>query len=515
MKTKNQHKNGNESFMICLDDDRDFLNSLKISLPTKFRDKPNCTILFMDSPFETLEMIRELVEDKEDIALLVTDQMMPNMKGIDFLKEAMKLTPRSMRVLLTGHAGMDSAIVAINENVLDKYLTKPVNDIEDFVLTLKRLLNEFQLKSTVDIQQQIILDLYQFSNSLNTLQTLDDTLEETLSFIRKTLKSERISILLVEDGALSIKASIGIPDNIVQQIRISVGNNIVGRVLKDRQPILVKNIDQIPWIKNKINDQCKSFISTPMLCAELSSFDVPLGVINVTNKDRNGVFSEHDLKTLSFIANTASVAIHNQQNREKLEQSYFDTISALIMTLEARDNYTKGHSVRVMRYSEAISKQMGLDASLLKIIRDAAMLHDIGKIGIRDEVLLKGGLLTPEEVEEIRKHPEISGTIVKAISSLQEVGLVVSQHHERYDGSGYPQKLKGETIHIGARIMAVADAYDAMTSHRPYRDSLDHEKVLSELRNGSGTQFDPECVKALMRYLEISRDKEKSEWARI
>jgi putative nucleotidyltransferase with HDIG domain len=286
-------------------------------------------------------------------------------------------------------------------------------------------------------------------------------------------------------------------------------------VLKDRQPILVKNIDQIPWIKNKINDQCKSFISTPMLCAELSSFDVPLGVINVTNKDRNGVFSEHDLKTLSFIANTASVAIHNQQNREKLEQSYFDTISALIMTLEARDNYTKGHSVRVMRYSEAISKQMGLDASLLKIIRDAAMLHDIGKIGIRDEVLLKGGLLTPEEVEEIRKHPEISGTIVKAISSLQEVGLVVSQHHERYDGSGYPQKLKGETIHIGARIMAVADAYDAMTSHRPYRDSLDHEKVLSELRNGSGTQFDPECVKALMRYLEISRDKEKSEWARI
>ena len=506
MKTADSYINDTESFIICLDDDRDFLNSLKISLPLKFRDKPNCTILFMDNPLETLEMIRDLVESNEEIALLVTDQMMPNMQGIDFLKEAMKMTPRSMRVLLTGYAGMDSAVMAINENILDKYLTKPVIDIEDFVFTLKRLLSEFNLKSTVDIQQQIILDLYQFSNTLNTLQDLDEILEQTLSFIGNSLNCERISILLVEDGELSIRASIGVPDDIIQRIKIPVGKKISGRVLKDRKPILVENIDKIPWLTNKINAEFKSFISTPMVCAELTSYDVPLGVINVTNKEGNAVFSEQDLKTLSFIANTASISIHNQQNREKLEQSYLETISALIMTREARDTYTKGHSVRVMQYSEGIAKQLGLDESTLKIIRDAAILHDIGKIGIRDDILLKAGVLSPGELDEIQRHPEISGAIVKSISSLQEVGMVVSQHHERYDGKGYPNKLKGEEIHVGARVMAVADAYDAMTSHRPYRESLDPEDVLSELRNGSGTQFDPSCVKALISHLECLKE---------
>ncbi len=506
MNTMEHYNKGNESFIICLDDDRDFLNSLKISLPLKFRDKPDCTILFMDNPYDTLEMIRELVKDKEEIALLVTDQMMPHMKGIDFLKEAMKITPRSMRVLLTGYAGMDSAVVAINDNVLDKYLTKPVNDLEDFVLTLKRLLNEFQLKSTVDIQQQIILDLYEFSNSLNTLQNLDETLEQTMAFIGSSLNCERISILLVQDGELSIRASTGVPDDILQRIRIPIGKNISARVLKDREPILVKNIDEIPWLSKKINTEFKSFISTPMICAELSSYDVPIGVINVTNKEGNEVFSEQDLKTLSFIANTASIAIHNQQNREKLEQSYFDTLSALIMALEARDTNTKGHSVRVMQYSEGIAKELALDDSTIKIIRDAAILHDIGKIGIRDDVLLKGGVLSPDELEEIRTHPDISGAIVKSISSLQEVGMVVQQHHERYDGTGYPNKLRGQAIHAGARVLAVADAYDAMTSQRPYRASLDLEDVLSELRSGAGTQFDPDCVKALMVHLDCLRE---------
>ena len=170
----NQSSNNSESFIICLDDDRDFLNSLKMSLPEKFQDVQGCNFLFMENPLETLEMMREIREDSEAIALIMTDQMMPNMKGIDFLKEAKKITPNSMRVLLTGYAGMDSAIVAINENVLHKYLTKPISDFEDLVFTLKRLLNEFHLNNTVDSQERVILDLYQFSNTLSTLDGLED-----------------------------------------------------------------------------------------------------------------------------------------------------------------------------------------------------------------------------------------------------------------------------------------------------------------------------------------------------
>jgi DNA-binding NtrC family response regulator len=145
-----------------------------MSLTSKFQDTPVYNLLFLDNPFETLELIQELVENEEEIALLMTDQMMPDMKGIDLLKKAKSISPGTMRVLLTGHAGMDSAIVAINEKVLDKYLTKPVYDFEDLVFTLKRLLNEFHLKNTVDAQQRVILDLYQFSNALNCLGNLDE-----------------------------------------------------------------------------------------------------------------------------------------------------------------------------------------------------------------------------------------------------------------------------------------------------------------------------------------------------
>lgn len=229
----NNSSNNSESFIICLDDDRDFLNSLRISLPEKFQDVQGCNFLFMDNPLETLELIREIQEDSEAIALIMTDQMMPDMKGIDFLRETKKITPNSMRVLLTGYAGTDSAIVAINENVLHKYLTKPISDFEDLVFTLKRLLNEFNLNNTVDSQQRVILDLYQFSNKLGTLDDLEEILEHTVSFTREALDCERISILLLEDETLSIKAFTGIPEDIAERIRIPLGQNVAGGVLKN------------------------------------------------------------------------------------------------------------------------------------------------------------------------------------------------------------------------------------------------------------------------------------------
>ena len=506
----NNYSNNYESFIICLDDDRDFLNSLKISLPGKFKDAQDYNFLFMDNPLETLEMIRELQEDREEIALIMTDQMMPNMKGIDFLKESKKITPNSMRVLLTGYAGMDSAVVAINENVLHKYLTKPIGDFEDLVFTLKRLLNEFHLKNTIDSQQRVILDLYQFSNTLSTLDHLEEILEHAVSFTRQALNCERISILLLKDETLSIKACTGIPEDIAEHIRIPLGQNVAGEVLKNREAILVEDIDEITWLKTKINAKFKSFISAPVICANLTSYDIPLGVINVTNKNGNEPFSKQDLKILSFIANTASIAINNHRNRQMLEQSYFDTVTALIMSLEAKDTYTKGHSIRVTEYSVGIARHLQLEEGVIKIIKDAATLHDIGKIGVRDDVLLKPGRLTPEEFSEIKKHPVISGTIVKSISSLREAGTIARQHHERYDGKGYPDGLKGEEIHIGARIMAVADTYDAMTSNRSYRKALDPDYAVKEIRNESGAQFDLQCVEAFIQYLNEKKTTENA-----
>jgi len=164
-----------------------------------------------------------------------------------------------------------------------------------------------------------------------------------------------------------------------------------------------------------------------------------------------------------------------------------------------------------MEYSIGIARNLGLEKHSIKTIKDAGILHDIGKIGIRDYVLLKKGRLTDEEFNEIKKHPVISGNIVKTISSLQEAAMIARQHHERFDGKGYPDRLKEKEIHIGARCMAVADAYDAMTSTRPYRQSLGHDSALEELRKGSGTQFDPKCVDAFLRFLSEKMSAENEQ----
>lgn len=495
------YNNGPETFIVCLDDDKDFLNSLKITLPSKFRDQWNYNLLFLDSPYQTLELLKDLVSNKEEIALLMTDQMMPEMKGIEFLKAAREITPNSMRVLLTGYAGTESAVVAINENLLHKYLTKPITDTDDFIVTLQRLLNEFHLQHTVETQKRTILNLHEFSNTLNALGTMDDILSHTVDFAHQVLQCERISILLVEEGYLIYKAGIGISEDVTARIRIPVGEEIAGSVFQKRTPLLVKDINDIPWLKKKINPDFKSFMSVPVVSAELISSDAPLGVINVTNKIGDNAFSDDDLRIITFIASSASIAINNRQNVQKLLQSYLDIVESLITALEAKDQYTKGHSLRVMKYAIGIAEHMKVDQQMLKLIKDAAILHDLGKIGVRDGILLKAGSLSSEEMNEIRKHPELSGAIVKSITSLKEVSMVVRQHHERYDGKGYPEGVQGEKIHFAARIMAVADSFDAMTSDRPYRKALDMNDARQELQNGKGTQFDPMCVEAMLQYL--------------
>lgn len=504
MNMNQQHLDRQEAFIVCVDDDMSFLNSLRLSLPSNFCEEHAYQFLFLDKPREALTVLSDLVGSSEEVALLMTDQMMPELTGIDFLREAKAIVPNSMRVLLTGHAGLESAVVAINENVLDKYLTKPVNDIQDLRFTMKRLLSEFHLRNAVSAQQRTLLDIYDFGNTLGTLETLEEILDKTVAFTSAALDCERISIFLLQDGVLTFKAGVGIPREVLRDVHIPVGENISGKVLESRKPMLVTDISEIPWLTNKFNAQYKSFISVPVVCAQLSSFDVPLGVINVTNKRRNVAFTGQNLETLTFIANTASIAINNHLNRRKVEQSYLETMAALIVALEARDPYLKGHSVRVQKYTVELARRLGLGEDEVRRFSDAAILHDVGKIGIADGVLHKPGRLDAQEREQINQHSRISGEIVGSISTLREVSVIVRQHHERYDGQGYPDGLRADQIHIGARIMAVADSYDAMTSNRPYRQGMRPQLALEELIRHGGRQFDPQCVKAFAGYVQDS-----------
>lgn len=183
---------------------------------------------------------------------------------------------------------------------------------------------------------------------------------------------------------------------------------------------------------------------------------------------------------------------------DKLYQNYRATLKGLARTLEARDIETRGHSDRVVAYSLALGNRMGLSASDLVSLEQGALLHDIGKVGVPDSVLLKPGALTTDEWVPMRAHVEQGLRIIEGVEFLSGARFVVGQHHEKYDGSGYPNKLKGDSIHIHARIFAVADAFDAILSDRPYRAGQSYEVACKEIVAGSGAHFDPEVVNAFM-----------------
>ncbi len=177
---------------------------------------------------------------------------------------------------------------------------------------------------------------------------------------------------------------------------------------------------------------------------------------------------------------------------------YFETIRTLSNALDAKDEYTNGHSHRVAEYSVMIAEQMQLSPKEVETIKSAALLHDIGKIGIKDEVLNKPGKLDFKEFYEVQQHPEIGANILKDVSALKKVSSIVRYHHERFDGNGYPDSISGDELPIESAIIAVADAYDAMTSDRSYRRAMSHEAAIEIIRNASGTQFHPEVVSAFI-----------------
>lgn len=206
---------------------------------------------------------------------------------------------------------------------------------------------------------------------------------------------------------------------------------------------------------------------------------------------------------------TTELEKHKKELTEKLEKTYVETIQTIQHTVEAKDLYTRGHSNRVSEYSVLIGKKLGLSEDDISRLRIGGLFHDVGKIGISDSILQKDGKLTDEEYLEIKEHPTIGAQILSNSSIFEEIIPIVKYHHERYDGKGYPEGLKGNDIPYLARITAIADAYDAMTSRRVYRDSLSLDVVIDEIKKNKGTQFDPEIADVFLDILENDYKKIK------
>jgi response regulator RpfG family c-di-GMP phosphodiesterase len=280
--------------------------------------------------------------------------------------------------------------------------------------------------------------------------------------------------------------------------------NVYSLVLLDISMPGITGSELLPMIKSSYPDTAV-IMATALGDASLAIKCMKNGAYDYITKP----FDFNDLETsINRALEKRRLELENREYKEHLEekvkaqadkirQSFFNSITALAYALEARDEYTSGHSNRVTETAVSIARILGLSQEKVETIRLAGTLHDIGKIGIEENILNKPGKLTEDEYKHVMKHPEIGKHILEPIGD-DDIALIVAHHHERYDGKGYPDGLSGRDIPLGARIMAVADSYDAMTSERPYRKAMSHKQALNEIVSGKGTQFDPEAVDAFL-----------------
>ena len=255
--------------------------------------------------------------------------------------------------------------------------------------------------------------------------------------------------------------------------------------------------DQIPLLisQNSASNGLPAEIKSAMI-VPLKIRNKVFGVLTAIVHQGAKRFSEKDLYYLSFLAQSAAQAIENLALYENIYENLFATLYAFVKAVEARDLYTRQHSSRVTGLSIVLGKQLGCSKEELDVLNFAGHLHDIGKIGIRDDILLKPGKLTEAEFEKIKDHPVIGANILEQLGLWERERQIIRSHHERFDGTGYPDGIKQDDIPFLARILSVADVYDAMASDRAYRKKMEDEVILKIINEGKGSQFDPDVVAA-------------------
>jgi HD-GYP domain-containing protein (c-di-GMP phosphodiesterase class II) len=386
---------------------------------------------------------------------------------------------------------------------LNVSLEERIEEIELANYTITDLASELEQKNLhLGRAVERLSTIYKIGLAINSTMDIDRLFNLIVRTTTTTLKASIGYIILhdAENNCLNVTNLIGSGKLLAPKTAIPMKESSVSTwVIRNRQPILIADINDAPQF-DRFSDL--GYERKSLICAPLMVKDEIIGTISVVNKCDDSQFNTDEMEMLSTIAAQASISIKNATLYDEQQQTYLNTIQALVSAIEASDSYTKGHSERVTRYSLEIGRRLSLSADRLQILERAAILHDIGKIGVDLSLLHKEGKLTPKDIRDLQQHPSIGMHILEPIEFLHDVRVCIGQHHERFDGMGYPNRIKKEEQLLEARILAIADSFDAMTSDRPYRKALSLEVAIAELHDNAGTQFDPDIVSVFSQAIE-------------
>lgn len=469
--------------------------------------------------FETYqyEDPRLAVEDfrREHFDVVLTDIKMPYMNGMQVLSEIKNINPSTYVLLMTGFADVKTAIAAINDGAY-AFFNKPL-DIERVIATFEKIDEEIACKTQNAIKEKNIEetarelddtydDLQRHAVILDQLQSLNQKIhsEPDIDNIMRELSSGSSHLLGCEYCIMDyLEESSGIRRRYINDDPVVTGDISNNEEMFPLSILLGGKNEEMnnnPSVGLRFSFEEAGIKLNNYICVSMIKNGKVIGQLSALNKA--GGFGGNDKFLLRALSSNGITAISNIGLINELKSLFKKTVGTLTRAIEARDNYTHDHIGRVTEYAMALAGRVGFDNRKLEAIHIGTLLHDIGKIGIPDAILNKPGPLSDEEFGIMKDHVNIGVAMLRDIGQLKDVLPCIEYHHERVDGKGYPKGKAGEDIPVEGRIVAIADAFDAMTSDRPYREKLPREEAINRLKGGSGTQFDSGLLEIFLALIE-------------
>ncbi len=459
----------------------------------------------------------ESLISKSKPELVIVNGMMMNVDGLECIR-VLRSDPATRDIPVLALTLTEEDIAAALRAGADDYVIKPLQPRE-FVLRVRSLAHVhyekaqlIQSKDLLGEHARIMGILLEFSHRCTSAKGLDGALKETITTTGQLLCCRRVSILLPEpnEKILKIAHSVGIEEDLAARACFPVGETTAGRVFDSGNAYIAACLEG--HCRNAFDHSF--FGAMPMASLPLTAAERVVGVLNVSERNGERPFTALELEYVSFISRMAASLIDDFRSRKELDESRDALVVALAKLAEYRDNDTGTHLDRVTAFSVVLAKELRrsnswravIDDRFLEDLQRTVPLHDIGKVAVPDDILLKPAKLTPEEMGIMKRHAEIGAATIRralqrapATRFLKMAIDVAHAHHEWYDGTGYPRGLKGEDIPLAARITALADVYDAITTRRPYKKAMSHEKAMAIIRDSCGSQFDPAVVEAFLK----------------